>query len=969
MNIRYTLSAICLMASCALMAVPADPTPRTLMQPDGTTITVRLVGDEYSYYYRTMDGIPMVRNNDGWLVEAPDMPARDEQVRRQARVARSPQAAGYTAFPTTGSPHSLVILVGYKDLPFEQKRADFDALLNKDGYDYNGATGSCRDYYSASSFGQFTPYFDVYGPYTLENDMAFYGGQTGGRNDANAGAMVAEACQLAHDAGVDFSKYDTNDDGVLDNVFVYFAGHNQAEGASADAIWPHQGSVAARGVKLNGVLVDSYACTSEYRGSAGKIRCGIGTFCHEFGHVIGLPDFYDTNYKYYSVGNWDIMCSGSYNNQGRTPPTFTAYERFYEGWLEPAQLEAAGNYSLLPIEASNQAFLIAADKHNMSGQMPNPSEFFLLEYRDGKGWDSGLPGHGLLVWHIDYSSAAWTSNTPNNGIAGLMRMHLEEANGISWPKRSNGEGGRASDPYPGTSNITSFAPKLHNGTTLNYPVFDIQEQGGSLTFTFISSGLTSLMVSKQELHMSTGLNDNKKIVDWEPQMLTFLGNGLDPEQDVVLSLASGSRNGSYKLFAGDKAPAQSSNSWSNTLSLHVNNDSSLLANVWVSFIPASNIKRFICDETEAVTATLTAQTSGAFVNVALSGLAPRVSNLSRPVTHEATDITPYSFRISWDEVAGAEVYYINLYSRQPGESTVSQSFEDFNSPDAIRAQGWESSSNLLTRSVKSEGLAALQLKDDGDYIVTQSYPVAVSGISYWINAMATDVDTVGYLELEAHDGNTWKKLTETTITRRTKAKTIEHQFDKEAGYTRFRLVFYGKTSNGIAIDEFQATLSEHVTYFFQNDERPVSGSLNTTTLTDLPAGTHFYYQVCCGDLGQSAFGGCTDNISELSEPKEATTISIPDYLDDDKHLALAVDSINYDSKRQVVYVTAPKNGDALYIYDWVGNLVYSLTLQANQLEYPIPTERFVSGATYTIKYVEQGKLARKQRFVKAVFNR
>ena len=216
--------------------------------------------------------------------------------------------------------------------------------------------------------------------------------------------MVAEACQMAHNDGVNFQDYDTNKDGMLDNVFVFFAGHNEAEGAGEKTIWPHQSDISHLNIRLDGVLVTSYACTSEYKGSAGMARCGIGTFCHEFGHVIGQPDFYDTDYKYYSVSNWDIMCDGSYNNNGNTPPTFSAYERMYEGWLKPKQLTLPGQYTLTDIPFHKEAYLIADGTHNLSGRNPNPSEFFLLDYRSGdNGWDAYLPGQGMIVWHIDYS--------------------------------------------------------------------------------------------------------------------------------------------------------------------------------------------------------------------------------------------------------------------------------------------------------------------------------------------------------------------------------------------------------------------------------------------------------------------------------------------------------------------------------------------------------------------------------------
>lgn len=952
-------------------SVPAEPSLRTYTQPDGTTLTLRLVGDEYSSFYMTADNQPMIKDASGWFVSAPEAIEQDAILRRQARIAKQQQAAGVTAFPTTGSPHSLVILVGFKDLAFKQSRSDFDALLNAEGYDYNGATGSCRDYYTASSNGIFTPYFDVYGPYTLSNEMAYYGRETSNSHDANPGAMVAEACQMAAEAGVNFADYDTNGDGLLDNVFIYFAGHNQAEGAGAETIWPHQGSIASRNIRLNGVLLDSYACTSEYRGYSGTVRCGIGTFCHEFGHVIGQPDFYDTGYNYYSVGDWDIMCSGSYNNQGRTPPTFTAYERFYEGWLTPTQLTAAGTYNLLPLEASNQAYLIAASTHNMSGHSPSPSEFFLLEYRNGESWDSGLPGHGMLVWHIDYSAASWTSNTPNNGIGGIMRMHLEEANGVGWARRSNGEGGRSSDPYPGTQNITSFTPVLHDKTTLPLPLFNISENSGAISFVFISSGTTNLTTDKMTVDVNTTLNDNNKVVDWQAQDVTLTGSSLDPNTPLTIRATTSAKHVNFRVYAGETCPARGSSDWRSSVTVYPAADSTLIQKVWVSFVPT----QVIC---EPITATLSASSGTAMTSVTINATAPRAVTITTPVVKPTTQITPYSFMLSWKPVKDADRFFVNLYSIEEGSSTKTQSFEDFSSQAAIELQGWKSNTTLTTTSAKSEGQRALHIKNKGDYVESETYAFPVTDLSFWVNTMAsTTGDTVGYINLEAYNGQQWKTLGSENLTKRTKNKTYEYTFDESAGYVRFRITFYTLTSNneesnGFALDAFTATLSKKINYVYQGDEFAIDAwddeELTKATIDGLTPGATYHYQLRCTD-GGSLKGGCTDNLSEFSEPVAVTTVSLPESLNDDKHLALAVDSINYDSKKQVIYVTAPKAGDALYIYDWNGHLVYSVPMQVGVLEYPLPTERLVSGCTYTVKYLVNGKLERKQRFVKVIFNR
>ena len=238
--------------SLPLWAVTASPYPFEVTQPDGTTIMVKLVGDEHYAYYTTVDGTPLRRLDTGFFVE--DQSVADEfptiAAQRRSAAIRPRQEIG--GFPLTGSPKSLVLLVGFEDLPFEQSRDDFYKLLNESGYSYNGATGSCRDYFIAASDSLFQPQFDVYGPFTVPGKMADYGAEEGSSHDKNPQLMVIQACILAAESGVDFSQYDTDYDGVLDNVFIYYAGHNQAEGADKNTIWHER--------TLYKVPVDGYDC-------------------------------------------------------------------------------------------------------------------------------------------------------------------------------------------------------------------------------------------------------------------------------------------------------------------------------------------------------------------------------------------------------------------------------------------------------------------------------------------------------------------------------------------------------------------------------------------------------------------------------------------------------------------------------------------------------------------------------------
>lgn len=931
--------------SVSAWAVVASPTPFEYTKADGTKVMARIYGDEYHSFIESLGGE---------LLEGSKTPEMMGMAARTRRAKRVEQAAGSTAFSPFGSPKSLVLLVGFADLDFEQSQEDFQDLLTKSGYNHNGAIGSCRDYYIASSDSLFSPQFDCYGPFKLSRNTEYYGGNNGDNNSTHAADMVAEACNMAHDAGVNFKDYDINGDGVLDNVFIFYAGHNEAEGGGAKTIWPHASNISYLGVRLDGVLVNSYACTSEYKGASGKTRCGIGTFCHEFGHVIGQPDFYDTDYNYYTVGGWDIMCSGSYNNNGNTPPTFSAYERMYEGWLTPKQLELPGQYTLSDIPFHKEAYLIAAETHNLSGLHPSPSEFFLLDYRSGaNGWDSELPGNGMLVWHIDYSASAWTNNTPNNGPT-ILRMHLEEANGISWKKRGDNEMGRPSDPFPGTNNVTSFTPILHNGSQLAQPIFNIKEGGGTVSFTFISEGGSSLRADKESITLTTTISDDKKIVNWEPQSFTILGTGIDPKKAVTLNTNANF----FTLYAGDEAPARTSNNWRRSISLNATADSTIEQRIWVSFIPSKQN----CDASQAAVSIMS---NAASLSIPMIGHAPRPTYVTTPTTLQVKDITPYSFSARWLNQTDAEQFYLTLYQVEEGTTEFKQSFENFNDIDKIRAEGWQSNTTLTTTSDKSDGQRALYFKVYGDQITTETYPSPITQLSFWYNAFASIADTIGVIEIEAYNDTAWVQVDRVLVEKRSKKVTAKYTFEPEKNYRIFRLTWIDNGEKGVAIDAFIATASEKIVYLHKGKdiklESFIYGDTVSYTFGELTPNNTYYWQVQTTDLDK----GCEEHLTDLSPAAKVTTINGKPL--DSKQLTIAIDSINYNPAQHAIYLTEAQNGDYLYFYNTAGQLVYSVPVTENVLIYPLQLNLFTRGEVYMLQHAKSGKLGRKNKWVKFVF--
>ena len=452
-------------AAPSVRAIPAWPGLHTVLQPDGTSLSLRLLGDEYAHSYVTTDGWLVGPDADGIMhyVTAVSDDGRTElsaamahnaslrsaeerqmllaegqtdfasyyrkvagtqwQTAPQGKSAR--RSLGGTSFPTQGEVRGLVLLVEFADNAFqpEYDRALFERQLNEEGYADYAATGSARDYFIAQSMGRFTPRFDVAGPLRLSRPMAYYGASSRLGNDANPGEMVSEACRMAHDSlSIDFSQYDFDGDGDVDFVFVLYAGYGENYGAPSTTVWPHMSSLRTLNVdcRLDGKTIDRYACSCELNGSSGTELDGIGAVCHEFSHVLGLPDFYNTyNTSLTQLGSWDVMDAGSYNNNSRTPPSFTAFERYSLGWMELTEIDTP----------SDSIVLDEITRHNVGLRISTASEneFFTLENHQQEGWDCFQPGRGLMIIHVSYSESAWRNNSVNSGAT--PRYDLVEADG------------------------------------------------------------------------------------------------------------------------------------------------------------------------------------------------------------------------------------------------------------------------------------------------------------------------------------------------------------------------------------------------------------------------------------------------------------------------------------------------------------------------------------------------------------
>ncbi|MBO4250890.1 MAG: M6 family metalloprotease domain-containing protein [Paludibacteraceae bacterium] len=472
---RYLSIFVLAVMSMAVGAVPAKRGAIIRTMADGTEKEVYLHGNAFDHYITDKDG--------NWLDEETLEPMNAEMKaarlegnmkRAQRRKVLQEQQGGSKL---NLAPRGLVILVNFKNKSFVTPYDTIKNMLDGENYTrnysysykYQGMTykdtikcsGSARKYFKDQSFGQYNPIFDVVGPYTVSKEYAYYGKNVSG-DDSNPGMMIKEACELADADGADFTLYDNNNDGYVDFVYVIYAGYGEADGGPSETIWPHNYQLFPNnkwyGIRceVDGKLVDNYACSNEIA-YLSDVYNGIGTICHEFSHVLGLPDLYETNTSplgLHTLMEWDILDYGPYNNDGNTPPAYSAYERFFMRWLTPRVLSGAENVTLRSLNEHQEALLLCKNgTHNLIGNNPDPTTFYLIENRPKTGWDAYLPGQGMLLTKIMYDETSWYANTVNNS-ASKMGVNLIEA------KTNNSSKGKATDAFP--RGATSWARDGHS---------------------------------------------------------------------------------------------------------------------------------------------------------------------------------------------------------------------------------------------------------------------------------------------------------------------------------------------------------------------------------------------------------------------------------------------------------------------------------------------------------------------------
>lgn len=541
MKIKTFIYILLLLLTTAAHARPVRPGKYTFTQPDGTTFAAVCRGDEFTKINTTSSGEAIVRDADGWwnyahyesdgrLVSSgcrvgtpasPDVLASSRMIPYGVLSARAQQKRSahmmHCGTPIlartmtqkgsmtkggtseTVTKHGLVILAQFADVKFQHSSEDFIAMLTQEGYSEGGATGCAKEYFDDQFGGLFEFDFQVSQIVTLQKNRAYYGQNDSYGDDRRPAEMVKEACELAHEAGTNFSLYDDDNDGEVDNVFVIFPGKDEADDPdeNQDCIWSHSWYITSGAgmeeLVLDGKVIDQYACTAEMMRlqTGGYAQAGIGTFCHEFAHTLGLPDFYDTDYKEsggWAAGLWlstSLMDGGNSNNNSNTPPYLNSIERMITGLAEPVTITGNGTYTLEPLHKSNRFYKLETDRKN---------EYYLLECREEDGWDSHIGGSGMLVYHIDRTDpSAWNYNEVNCRPA-HQNADLVEADRRTeiltddnyWDLVENIGG--IFFPYGSTNSLTpSSTPglKFWSGKAGDISIKEISRDGSNITFNVL----------------------------------------------------------------------------------------------------------------------------------------------------------------------------------------------------------------------------------------------------------------------------------------------------------------------------------------------------------------------------------------------------------------------------------------------------------------------------------------------------
>lgn len=834
-------------------AVPAKPGITMVQQADGTELPVRIMGDERSHFYLSDDGYLLINDKDTYyygdvdaqgdivrsniratasqlrdgvarqFVQQVDMNRVYERLNARAAAARNviatasadgprkgPGLFAETNFPAKGHQKAIVVLVEYTDTKFqvEDPHSYFSRMLNEPGFSDYGGTGSAVDFFRENSLDQFIPEFDVFGPITLSQKMSYYGGNDWYGDDQRPEEMIIEACQLLDDS-VDFSEYDRDGDGYIDNVFVFYAGRGEASGGSSDTVWPHSWNITAATYTpyyFDGVRLDRYGCSNEWEGTRPD---GVGTFVHEFSHVMGLPDLYATSYtSAFTPGAWSALDYGPYNNDGCTPPMYSAFERYALDWVEPLPIDGPINATLNPI-ATNQCGIIRTSKDN---------EFFLVENRQQTSWDAYIPGHGMLIWHIDYNSSVWSSNKVNN-TSSHQYVDLEEADG------TQSEYSRDGDSFPGTSGKTSFTDdttpsmKTWAGQKLNLPITDIAESSDGIITFKVCGGREPMQPTVAE--DADEVSADGFTAHWQAIE--------DEDASYILNV--------YSLPEGDALRAPGDKQY---LEGYKNLNVGKVTSYAVTGTEAG-MEYFY---TISVGDGWEQSEPSAPVSV-VTGKLPMDRRSIKATA--ATEVTTSGFTANWEAVDDADSYLLSVYTKEWGAPIIDVC--DFTDGVNKLPEGWTSTSaaSYANAAYSGEAVPALRLSTVQDVLTTPVYTEGIRTFSFWHRGNGSTEGDV--IVVEAFAAEQWSKIAEVAVVKEKGGATTELTDEIPGGTSQMR-IYYKRTGGkgALALDDVKVGYSETSAAVPVEGLTDVEvGNVTSYAVTDLNDATEYFYTVRAAD--------------------------------------------------------------------------------------------------------------------------
>ncbi len=522
LRIKFLMLVLLLSIKSIAYCVVAYPYPFQFKQPDGLMITIQLKGDEMVHWAETIDGYTLLNNGkNGWeyavrnangSISSSGVLAHEvgtRSISEKKLIAKTSKKLRFStqqvamlksawnihakggntpskAFTPYGTRKLVMILIGFPDKPFSYSKTDFENLMNQTGYNLNGAQGSVKDFFLETSYNHFNVTTTVAGPYMADSALAYYGAPNGSAHDIRARDLMTEAIAKA-DPDLNYADFDNDGDGSVDGVYIVYAGYGEATSGDVNTIWPHASSIPTQ--ILDGVSVARYSCSNELLGSSGTSITTIGVICHEFGHVCGAPDYYDTDYEtngqYDGAGKWDVMSTGVYNGtpSGCKPAHMVPIDKIRFNWVTPILLSADASVSVSDITTNPVIY-----RYNTT----TDNEYFLIENRQKTGFNSYVSGHGMIIYHVDGNFISTAGNAINvSSHQGMypVAANSTTSNGVAVSPSNIGSSGC---PWPGTTNKTTFDDattpnsKSWAGNNTNASLTNIAEVGGVVSFCYKS---------------------------------------------------------------------------------------------------------------------------------------------------------------------------------------------------------------------------------------------------------------------------------------------------------------------------------------------------------------------------------------------------------------------------------------------------------------------------------------------------